>query len=136
MEKARYASGLRPAFFFGAPHPFLWARPKKWGGKEFFDKTKRNLSELVYKGLPLFRPAARRPRYARRRSLLAAHRAALCHRTQSGALCVQAQPGYIFHSDTVSRLRWRLMTPAAARAVSRLVRQGMPLRTASRCSPM
>ena len=20
------------AFFFGAPHPFLWARPKKWGG--------------------------------------------------------------------------------------------------------
>ena len=21
--------------FFGAPHPFLWARPKKWGGKRF-----------------------------------------------------------------------------------------------------
>ena len=33
FEKARSASGLRPAFFFGAPLPFLWARPKKWGGK-------------------------------------------------------------------------------------------------------
>ena len=43
---ARSASTRSVAFFFGAPHPFLWARPKKWGGKRF------------YKGLPLFRPAA------------------------------------------------------------------------------
>ena len=69
---ARYASSRRLALFFGAPHPFLWARPKKWGGKGF------------YKGLPLFCPAARRPRYARRRSLLAA---------QSAALYIQAQCG-------------------------------------------
>ena len=72
LEKARYASSRRLALFFGAPHPFLWARPKKWGGKGF------------YKGLPLFCPAARRPRYARRRSLLAA---------QSAALYIQAQCG-------------------------------------------
>ena len=44
---ARYASKRSLAFFFGAPLPFLWARPKKWGGKGF------------YKGLPLFCPAAR-----------------------------------------------------------------------------
>ena len=47
FEKARYASRRSLAFFLGAPLPFLWARPKKWGGKGF------------YKGLPLFCPAAR-----------------------------------------------------------------------------
>ena len=56
--EARCASGFRPAFFFGAPHPFLWARPKKWGGKK------------VCRGLAL----ALRP---------AAQSAALCHRAQS-----------------------------------------------------
>ena len=30
---ARYASTRSVAPFFGAPLPFLWARPKKWGGK-------------------------------------------------------------------------------------------------------
>ena len=32
-RKRQFAPPMRTkAFFFGAPHPFLWARPKKWGG--------------------------------------------------------------------------------------------------------
>ena len=33
-RKRQFAPPMRTkAFFFGAPHPFLWARPKKWGHK-------------------------------------------------------------------------------------------------------
>ena len=65
---ARYASSRRLALFFGAPHLFLWARPKKWGGKGF------------YKGLPLFCPAALRAALCIQAQL----GAALCHRTPAG----------------------------------------------------
>ena len=79
---ARYASKRSLAFFFGAPPPFLWARPKKWGGKRF------------YKGLPLFRPAAQGAAL-RPRPLAGLH--TQCGRTQSGAAFFCAEKSCIFY---------------------------------------